>query len=68
MADSWIELKPYVAKLGEQVKKLPPPPAPDDTWGEKVNALTYTVHSMVEHVDSRIEAEDRAADAMRGDG
>lgn len=57
---SWAELKPFVSRLAEQVRKIPPPPGPDDTWGEKVNALNRTVHTMQEHVDSRIEAEDLA--------
>lgn len=55
---SWAQLKPYVSKLADQVRKIPPPPGPDDTWGEKVNNLNRTVHTMQEHVDSRIEAED----------
>lgn len=58
MTEEWRELKIPVERLAKDAKQIPPPPGPDDTWGEKVNALTRTIHSMQEHVDSRIQAED----------
>lgn len=55
---SWAELKPYVDRLAKQVREMPAPPVPDDTWGEKMNMVTRTVHTMQEQLTSRMEQED----------
>jgi hypothetical protein len=57
-AGSWMEMKPAVDGIAAKVAKLPPPPQPDDAWSEKVNTLNRTMESMVEQVDSRIQAEE----------
>jgi hypothetical protein len=58
MIGSWAEMKPAIDALAKQVQKIPAPPNPDDSWGEKMNSLTRTTHTLQEHVNSKIEAED----------
>lgn len=65
MAGAWDKHKIAVRELVKRASTLPPPPVPDDSWSEKVNNLTRTVHAMNEHVDSRIEAEERAEATRR---
>lgn len=54
---SWKDLEAYVNKLREQVEMMPPPPAPDDAWSEKLSILHRTVQSLSEQLDGRIQAE-----------
>jgi hypothetical protein len=60
--DSWHEMKPYIDETVKQVKKIPAPPVPDDSWGQKMNDLNRAVHGLREHCDSRIQAEQAMED------
>lgn len=56
--DSWHEMKPHVDALAKSVKKVPPPPQPDDNWSQKVNIINSTIESLEQHVQSRMQAEE----------
>lgn len=62
--DSWAAMKPHVDALHKSAGKVPAPPVPDDAWSQKMNTINQTIESMLQHVDSRIQAEEEGRAAQ----
>lgn len=66
-AESWDDVQIWANELDKVYARMPAPPAPSDTWSEKVNLLHRTLEGMREQIRSAVENEDaqraREADA-----
>jgi len=54
---TWTDLKTWMDGMDEQLKKMPAPPVPRDSWGEKVNIMYRALEGMREQLRSEIENE-----------
>ena len=59
-AESWDEIQIWMNELDKVYVRMPAPPRPSDTWGEKVNQFHRTVEGMREQIGSEVEHEDAA--------
>lgn len=57
-AEKWEDYKPHARRFRRCLEAIPSPPRPDDSYADKINAITRAVEGFEEFVESRSQQED----------